>query len=166
MNARNLLIPLLCLGAVAFACGPRSHSEASLVTVGIAKTADPAKKKQTQSKSNVTRVTSSFSVNVEPNGLNFVFDVANAGKKNVELAFPDGHTYDFAVLDASGREVYRWGTGRMFTQSVQNKLLDGGDTMHIAEAASPALPLGDYVAVATLRSSNFPMQERVAFTLR
>ena len=28
MNFRNLFIPLLCLGAVAFACGPRSHSEA------------------------------------------------------------------------------------------------------------------------------------------
>ena len=43
-----------------------------------------------------------------------------------------------------------------------------------ARAASPSassgavlsLPQGSYVAVATLRSTNFPVQERVAFDLR
>jgi hypothetical protein len=54
----------------------------------------------------------------------------------------------------------------MFTQSVQNASLDGGETMHIAEQTTKALPHGSYVAVATLRSSNFPVQERVAFELR
>jgi hypothetical protein len=28
------------------------------------------------------------------------------------------------------------------------------------------LPAGSYVAIATLRSSNYPVQERVAFELR
>jgi hypothetical protein len=165
MNVRNLLIPLLCIGAVAFACGPRSHSEASLVTVNIAKAASPAtKKKQTQP--NVMKVTSSFAVHVEKNTLHFALDLTNAGEKNVELSFPDGHTHDFSVIDSAGREVYRWGAGRMFTQSVQNKLLDGGDTMHITESATTDLPRGDYVAVATLRSTNYPVQERIAFQLR
>jgi hypothetical protein len=38
--------------------------------------------------------------------------------------------------------------------------------MRIAEHATPSLPQGSYVAVATLRSTNFPVQERVAFELR
>jgi hypothetical protein len=164
MNARNLLIPLLCIGAVAFACGPRSHSEASLVTASVVKAEAPTKKKQAQQ--NVIKVTSTFAVRVDHDSLAFDLAVTNAGKKNVELAFPDGQTHDFTVIDSSGREVYRWSRGRMFTQSVQNKQLDGGDTLHVAERAVTELPRGDYVAVATLRSTNHPVTERVAFQLR
>ena len=164
MNARNLLIPLLCLGAVAFACGPRSHSEASLVTADFASPAPVAAKKH-RTPETVTKVTSRFAVHVEPHALRFALDLTNPSKKDVELDFPDGQTYDFTVLDSAGKEVYRWGQGRMFTQSVQNKMLDGGDTMHIAERAAAPLPMGSYVAVATLRSSNFPVQERVAFEM-
>jgi len=170
MNVRNLLIPLLCLGAVAFACGPRSHSEASLVSVSLAKSSDPvARPQQAKSRrkdSNVIRVTPSFTVQVERNTLRFGLDVSNVSKKSVELTFPDGQTHDFAVLDSVGREVYRWSATRMFTQSVQNRTIEGGETLRIAEQASPSLPQGSYVAVATLRSTNFPMQERVAFELR
>ena len=170
MNVRNLLIPLLCLGAVAFACGPRSHSEASLVSVSLAKSSDPvARPQQAKSRrkdSNVIRVTPSFTVQVERNTLRFGLDVSNVSKKSVELTFPDGQTHDFAVLDSTGREVYRWGQGRMFTQSLQNRTIDSGETLRIAEHATPSLPQGSYVAVATLRSTNFPMRERVAFELR
>jgi hypothetical protein len=167
MNVRNLLIPLLCIGAVAFACGPRSHSEASLVSLNIAKVSTPTvKKTQKKEQQKVTRVTPTFTVQVENNALRFALDVTNVSKKNVELTFPDGQTYDFVVIDSNGREVYHWGAGRMFTQSVQNKTIDRGETLHIAERATPSLPQGSYVAVATLRSTNFPVQERVAFELR
>jgi hypothetical protein len=167
MNVRNLLIPLLCLGAVAFACGPRSHSEASLVSVNLATaTSPPAAEpvvKKTPKKEQQVRVAPHFTVDVQQKTIRFTLDVTNPTKKNVELTFPDGQTHDFVVLDNVGREVYRWGEGRMFTQSVQNRTIDGGETLHIAEHASPALPQGSYVAVATLRSSNFPISERVSF---
>jgi hypothetical protein len=169
MNVRNLLIPLLCLGAVAFACGPRSHSEASLVSVNLATAvaAPPVvnRVKKTKKEQQV-RVAPNFTISVEHKSIRFALDVTNPTKKDVEITFPDGQTHDFIVLDSVGREVYRWGEGRMFTQSVQNRTIDSGETMHIAEHATPSLPLGSYVAVATLRSSNFPMQERVAFELR
>src|SRR6478672_5494499 len=113
MNVRNLLIPILCVGAVAFACGPRSHSEASLVTASVVRGAPSARKRQAQP--NVTKVTSNFAVRVDRNALGFDLSVTNAGKKNVELAFPDGQTHDFTVIDSTGREVYRWAEGRMFT---------------------------------------------------
>jgi hypothetical protein len=170
MNVRNLLIPLLCIGAVAFACGPRSHSEASLVSMSIAEavrpTPGPQQPRPKRKDQSVTKITPSFAVQVDRNTLRFSLDVTNVGKKNVELSFPDGQTHDFVVLDSIGREVYRWGADRMFTQSVQNRTIDSGETLHISEHATPALPLGSYVAVATLRSSNFPMHERVAFELR
>ena len=170
MNVRTLLIPLLCLGAVAFACGPRSHTEASLVSVNIAKTpgqaAPPQQPKARRKDSSVPRVTPNFTVQVDKSTLRFSLEVSNVSKKSVELTFPDGQTHEFAVLDSAGREVYRWGATRMFTQSLQNRTIEGGETLRLAEQASPSLPQGSYVAVATLRSSNFPMTERVAFELR
>jgi len=163
MNVRNLLIPLLCLGAVAFACGPRSHSEASLVSVSIAKPVVAPIVKKAPKKEQQVRVAPSFTVSVEHKSIRFALDIANPTKKDVELTFPDGQTHDFVVLDSVGREVYRWGEGRMFTQSVQNRTIDGGETMHIIENATIDLQPGSYVAVAKLRSTNFPVQERVSF---
>jgi len=161
MNVRNLLIPVLCLGAVAFACGPRSHSEASLVSVNLAKpAAAPAVVKKTPKKEQQVRVAPHFSVSVEHKSIRFTLDVTNPTKKDVELTFPDGQTHDFIVLDSVGREMYRWGEGRMFTQSVQNRTIDGGETLHITETATLDLPPGSYVAVAKLRSTNFPVEER------
>src|SRR5665647_2829197 len=84
----------------------------------------------------------------------FALNLPNASNKHVELSFPNGQQYDVTVLDSVGREVYRWGAGRMFTQSVQNKLIGGEKTMHIDERAEMTLPHGKYIAVATLRSSN------------
>jgi len=169
MNARTVLIPLLCVGAIALACGPRAHSQASLVSLNLANrpTASrqqqkPARKKE----SSVTKITPSFTVQVDGDALQFSLEVTNVGKKNVELTFPDGQTHDFAVLDSAGREVYRWSATRMFTQSLQNRTIESGETLRIAERATTALPHGSYVAVATLRSTNFPMQERVTFELR
>jgi hypothetical protein len=170
MNVRTLLIPLLCVGAIALACGPRAQSQASLVSLNLAKrTAPPRQQEQRAARkkeSSVTKITPSFAVQVDGGTLHFSLDVTNVGKKNVELTFPDGQTHDFAVLDSAGREVYRWGASRMFTQSLQNRTIEDGETLRIAESATPSLPHGSYVAVATLRSTNFPMQERVTFELR
>ena len=112
------------------------------------------------------KVNSNFAVNVEPHALHFALRLTNDSKKHVELTFPNGQQYDFAVLDSVGREVYRWGAGRMFTQSVQNKLIDGEETVHIDERAEMTLPHGKYIAVATLHSSNYPLSQRSTFELR
>jgi hypothetical protein len=174
MNSR-LLITLLCAGAVALACGSLSRNETNaaqaassrstsmprpaLSTARVAKSASSAA-------TAASKVNGQFVVTIEPHALRFVFDLTNAGKKHVELAFPNGQQYDFAVQDSAGREVYRWGAGRMFTQSVQNKLIDGGKTLRFTERAETTLPQGRYVAIATLRSTNFPMTQRSEFAVR
>ena len=174
MNTR-LLIPLLLAGAVALACGSRSRSDASVTPVvnhpvALAESpAHPAVAVRHVASPNDTasvRINPAFAVTTEQKSLRFNLAIKNEGKKHVELAFPNGQEYDFAVVDGRGKEVYRWGSGRMFTQSRQNRMLDGGDTMRIEESASPALAPGSYVAVATLNSSNYPVQQRVPFSLR
>lgn len=159
MNSR-LLIPLLLAGAVALACGSRTHPEAS-ATVAPATRSTPRADARASGE-----IRSAFAVSAADNALHFALNVTNAGKKGIELTFPSGQEYDFTVRDSAGREVYRWGKGRMFTQSLQNKVLDGGETKRFEEHASTTLPPGSYIAVATLRSSNYPVQERVAFELR
>jgi hypothetical protein len=159
MNSR-LLIPLLLAGAVALACGSRSHSEAAATAAPAARSAPRAEKRAS------AEIRSAFAVSAAPNALHFALNVTNPGKKGIELTFPSGQEYDFSVRDSLGREVYRWGKGRMFTQSLQNKVLDGGETKRFEEHAATTLPPGSYVAIATLRSSNYPVQERVAFELR
>lgn len=161
MNSR-LLISLLCAGAVALACGSIAKHEASSAQVSTRHSSVHVSAPATEQ----ARVKGSLNVNIEAHALTFALNLKNESKRNVELAFPNGQQYDFSVLDSAGREVYRWGTGRMFTQSVQNRLLDSGDTMHIEETMSATLPSGRYVAVATLRSTNFPISEKSEFVLR
>ena len=178
----RILIPLLLVGAVALACGSRSHSDAAATPTDqsvrqagtpmaspsathIAASA-PAAAKHAGTPPQLAPLKSAFIVRAEARAIHFSLDLTNATKKNLELEFPSGQEYDFAVMDSSGREVYRWGKERMFTQSLQNRLLDGGETKRYQETADKALPNGSYVAIATLRSSNFPVQERVPFRLQ
>ena len=136
------------------------------MSVNLAKPAAAPAVKKTPKKEQQVRVAPSFTISVEHKSIRFALDVTNPTKKDVELTFPDGQTHDFTVIDSAGRVVYRWAAGRMFTQSVQNKTIDRGETLHIAERVAPSLPQGSYVAVATLRSTNFPVEERFAFELK
>lgn len=160
----RILIALLCAGALAFACGPRTHSEAASAT-SLA-TASPVTQQGTVTTTKKAHELSSvFDVRVQPNGVEFALRVTNDAKKHIELTFPSGQTHEFTVVDSLGREVWRWGATRMFTQNVQNKLLSGGETMRIAEQWEKPAVHGKYVAVASLHSSNYPIEERVEFVL-
>ena len=161
MHSR-LIITLLCAGAVALACGSLSRNDTSAAQ----KASSVRHVAKHATFDSVVKVNGDFAVKIEPHALRFALNVTNESKKHVELSFKNGQQYDFTVLDSVGREVYRWGAGRMFTQSVQNKLIDGGKTMNIDERAVTTLPHGKYIAVATLRSSNYPMQQRSTFELR
>jgi hypothetical protein len=94
----------------------------------------------------------------------FSFHVTNSSNKRVELRFPSGQTHDVVVLDPQGREVWRWSNGRMFTQSMQNKVLGASDTLTFTETWRPE-QAGAYTAVASLLSENYPTEQRAAFAL-
>ena len=115
------------------------------------------------------KLSSKFDVAVAQREVRFALVVTNIGKKHAELNFPSGQSYDFAVVDSTGREVWRWAQGRMFTQSVQNQQLGARDAMRVSETWTPAkvkAKPGRYTAIATLNSTNYPVEERVEFVLR
>ncbi|HEY4303359.1 MAG TPA: BsuPI-related putative proteinase inhibitor [Gemmatimonadaceae bacterium] len=174
MNTR-LIISLLCAGALAFACGPRSHSEApanvastqslhasTAKPVAVATVAPHSKKNAPKPDA---RLDSKLNVVVAQNDVRLALDVKNVGGKHAELTFQSGQAYDFVVVDSVGREVWRWSGGRMFTSGVQNKQLGVGDMMQLSENWEKAKP-GHYTAIALLKSSNFPVEERVDFVMQ
>jgi hypothetical protein len=172
----RIIIPILVAGALAFACGPRTHSEASSATkppaLAAAESAAPApllaltsvRRAGTDTQGKVTspqgKVSSALDVRLERESVVFALNVTNASKKSVELNFPSGQQYDFVVLDSAGREVWRWAQGRMFTQALQNKMISRGETISFDEHWERPTKTGRYTVVATLNSSNYPMQQR------
>lgn len=158
MNTR-LLITLLCTGAIAFACGPRTHTEASATATVQKPMGERASRKHDG------ELTPTLAVNATHSHVQLALTVENRGTKRMELSFPSGQTYDFVVLDAAGREVWRWAEGRMFTQALQNKVIDGGDSLVVAEKWEGIKP-GEYTAVAMLKSSDHPIEQRVAFSIK
>lgn len=147
-------ITLLCSAALAFACGPRARSEGSTTRSEPTRTAnvDPA-----------SPLAPSLEVTVNDE-VRFAFEVTNAGKKRLELDFADGRTHDVVVLDSLGREVWRWSEGRLFTQTMQNRVLRTSDMLRYEEAWDAPAP-GRYVAVATLASNNYPVERKIEFVV-
>jgi hypothetical protein len=151
--SNRLIIPLLlCAATVAFASSSSSHK------------ADPTKKSVGRHHDSAT-IASSFTVSVR-DGVDFTLEVKNNTNRMVELRFPSGMTHDFVVLDESGKEVWRWSAGRMFTQSLQNKLIKSHDSAVFADRWAASNAHGKFTAVAILASENHPVEERVGFELK
>ncbi len=167
MNTR-IFIPLLVAGAIAFAWAPRSHPSttealASALPMKSSATSEHAARRAL-AKSNAKKVNTHFSVDAKAHAVRLSLDVANATRNHVELTFPNGKRYDFTVVDSTGHEVWRWSAGRMFTQNVQNRQLPSGDVMQVAELWKAPSP-GKYTAIATLNSTNYPVEERQDFVV-
>ena len=147
---------LICAAVLAFACGPRPSTGEVSSTVRAAHARAIPK--------NGHPLVSSFAVVVK-NGVAMDFRVMNAGAKRLEVTFPSGKTHEVVVLDSLGREVWRWSDGRMFTQSLQNKVLHTSDTLDY-DAVWRNAPAGRYTAIATLASENFPVEQKAEFVVR
>ena len=164
LSPSRVAIALLCAGAFVFACGPRPHSEAA--STASLTTAAPIVQQGTQrDRSDDGKLATLLQVKVGRDGVDFALDITNEAKKHVEVTFPNGQTHEFVVVDSIGREVWRWSTSRLFTQAVQNKLLSPGESLRIAERWERPTIHGKYTAIATLNSTNYPVQERVQFVL-
>lgn len=149
MNGRVSFV-MLVIAVLAFAC-TRSRTTDSI-----------AGSKSSHHKKGAG-VASSLDVHVSDR-VQFALRVVNEGDKKVELNFPSGMTHDISVLDETGRQVWRWSDGRLFTAAYQNKVLRSDDTLSFSEAWRSPAP-GRYVAVARLVSQNYPMEQRVEFAI-
>lgn len=165
---RRLIFSLLCAGALAFACGPRNRTQAPALASALAVAPVGAATHATlRSRNNRVRDETKFDshlmIKVAKHTVRFALNVKNVGRKHVELRFPNGQVCDFAVLDSAGREVWRWSSGRMFTQGVQNKLLGSGEAVEADAAWNGGAKPGHYTVVATLNSANYPAEQRSEF---
>ena len=164
LSPSRVAIALLCAGALAFACGPRTHSEAAS-TASLTTAAPVVQQGTTRSHSDGAALASQLDVKFERQEVQFALHVTNQSRKHVEVAFPNGQTHEFVVVDSAGREVWRWSASRLFTQALQNKLLGGGETMSVGERWTRPQTRGKYTVIATLNSSNFPIQQRADFVV-
>lgn len=147
-------VPVLCAAAIAVACGPRTPSAAETSAATAPTTRKP----------NEPLLASSLDVKVQ-DGVALALHVTNNDRKRVELQFPSGQTHDFVVLDANGQEVWRWSSGRLFTQAIQNRVLEPHESTAFRETWDATGRHGTYTVVATLASTNYPLETRVEFTL-
>jgi len=150
----NRLVLVLTAATVAFARGSMDHNTAVATKRAV---------------KNTEALGTTLDVSVEKERavqrVSFALHLANNTKKMLELRFPNGQTHDFIVLDTTGKEVWRWSTGRMFTQAIRTKLLKGREETVFEDSWSTSGLHGEYTAVAILRSENHPIQTSVEFVL-
>ena len=156
MSSR-FVIWLLCAGAVAIACSPHARHNESAAGTTSEPPASPAP-------ADARLLAASANVRVN-DGVHLTLHVTNVSDHSVELDFPTGQTHDFVVVDSLGREVWRWSDGRMFTQALRNTFLGANETATYATRWGGKGRRGRFTAVALLKSSNHPVEERVPFTL-
>jgi hypothetical protein len=166
MHARNA-VALTVTIALAYACGSRAHAF-SMVTAGA--TTRGLDGPETVAASvrrvaNATALSTTFDVTVHGDEVRFVLHVTNTSTKKLELTFPNGQTHDVTVLDAAGSEVWRWGEGQMFTQALRNQPLDPHASVAYAVRWRRPAAHGPLTAVATLTSTNYPVESRTPFAL-
>lgn len=155
----RVIATLITCGLVAFACGPRTRSSES-----TSKTVTVRHKRAPLSAPLVAKLGIDVG-DSDDREVKFDLAVTNASAKGVEIDFPNAMTHDFAVLDSTGTEIWRWSTTRMFTSALMTKPL-GVDDAHVYEEGwTPENAHGRYTVVATLASSNYPLEQRAEFTL-
>lgn len=146
---RSILSALVLTIGISSACGPRARS------------AEPEKRKVVAG----PPIAAALEVKIR-DGIEFAFRVTNNASRKLELLFPSGQTHDIVVMDSVGREVWRWSEGRMFTQALQNKVLESSASLSWNAAWRAEVPPGRYVAIASLLSENKTVEERVEFEVK
>lgn len=144
------LSPALAAAAVlALACGPRPPAQ------------ETHSRRAEKSQDTLTSV---LDVSVGKR-VQLTLQVSNPTPRSVELNFPSGHTHDFVVLDSAGRQVWKWSEGRLFTQAMQNRVLEHRESLSYEAGWQPGARRGTFVAVVSLISDDHPLEQRVQFTV-
>lgn len=118
------------------------------------------------SPSTFPQLVSSLSVQTQGDTVLLALRITNPADAPVAVTFSSGQTYDFAVRDAAGREVWRWSADRAFTQAVQTRSMGASATWEFGERWVPPAGLrGELTAVGRLASSSHPVELTSVFRL-
>lgn len=99
-----------------------------------------------------------------------VFEVRaeNTSDSPITVTFTSGKTADVTVyeqgsIDVDSEPVWKWSSGRMFTQAMQEETVQPGEEIH-EEFTWEDPPSGEYVALGEL-VGNPPAEAEAAFTV-
>lgn len=73
------------------------------------------------------------SAEVFAGSLNLELVIANNTKNAVTISHTSGQKYDFTLLDADKKEIYRWSAGRMFTEALAETVIQPGESVTFTE---------------------------------
>ncbi|MDQ2889603.1 MAG: BsuPI-related putative proteinase inhibitor [Gemmatimonadota bacterium] len=161
----RLVITTLCAAALVYACGPWVHSQSATDSAAASATARASLPRATVQHKVPSTVATELDVARKGARIDFALRVTNNTKKTVELRFADARTHDVAVLDSTGRTVWRASAGRLFTQTMQALTVKSRDTLTLEDSWDAHGAHGVYTAVALLATDTHPVERRVAFTL-
>lgn len=89
-------------------------------------------------------------VDADADAVEFALTVENTGDEAVELTFPTGQDAEFVVYD-DRTDVWRWSSGRMFTQVMRTKTLEPGESLTATATWQRPTP-GEYRVEAELEA--------------
>lgn len=144
----RLWLPLAALLTLAYACTPQPAPGGGAAESAGGGGAPP--------------LLASLQATTVGDAVRFVLQVTNTTGSPIELRYPSGQSYDFAVL-RDGREVWRWSSGMMFTQALRAETLAPGATLTFEERWTPGTVSGELTVVGRLTSTNQPVEQRTGF---
>jgi hypothetical protein len=158
----RLIITSLCAAALVYACGPWVHSQTASAAAESRSSDHPA-----SASHHKVPATVATELDMARNGsrIDFALRVTNNTKKTIELRFANARTHDIAVLDSTGKTVWRASAGRLFTQTMQALTVRSRDTLTLEDSWDANGAHGAYTAVALLATDTHPVERRVEFTL-
>jgi hypothetical protein len=101
----------------------------------------------------------------------FEMALRNRSGQQQTLTFLGGQDFDIVVTDANAVEVWRWSTGRAFTQQLRNVTFAPGEERRFSATwdqrsdAGQQVPAGGYQAVATTATSESIRSNAVTFRI-
>jgi len=101
----------------------------------------------------------------------FEMVLRNRSGQQQMLTFLGGQDFDIVVTDANAVEVWRWSTGRAFTQQLRNVTFAPGEERRFSATwdqrsdAGQQVPAGGYQAVATTATSESIRSNAVTFRI-
>jgi hypothetical protein len=161
----RLVITALCAAALVYACGPWVHSQTASSSDANRFSRRSADARPLASHKLPSTVATELDLARNGSRVDFALRVTNNTKKTVELRFANARTHDFAVLDSTGKTIWRASAGRLFTQTMQALTVKSSDTLTMEDSWNTDGAHGAYTAVALLATDTHPVERRVAFTL-
>jgi hypothetical protein len=108
-------------------------------------------------------LSTTLSVDLTDDDVQFSLAVENAGDESVTLSFRNGMRADFAVRDGD-EVVWRWSEGRMFTQALGSETIDPGETRSFGATWEDPEP-GGYTVVGELAADDHDATAETEFSV-